>query len=181
MTRLAVIDPATATGKSRHLLDAVQAKLKMVPNLTRVMANSPAVLESYLALDAALAGGALPAKLREQISIAVAELNGCEYCLSAHTTIGKMVGLKESEVEASRDCKSDSPKTAAALQFVREIVTKKGHLGGVEVDAVRAAGFTDGEIAELIANTTENIFTNYFNNITAVEVDFPRVAPRKAA
>jgi len=101
--------------------------------------------------------------------------------LSAHTTIGKMVGLNHAEIEAGRDGKSDTPKTAAALQFVRELVTKKGRLGNAEVEAVRKAGFNDGEIAELIANTVLNIFTNYFNNTTDVDIDFPKVSLRKAA
>jgi uncharacterized peroxidase-related enzyme len=181
MARLTAVDSTTATGKAKQLLDAVRAKLKITPNMTKVMANSPAVLESYLSFSGALAGGALDAKLREQIALEVAELNGCEYCLSAHTTIGKMVGLNHAEIEAGRDGKSDTPKTAAALQFVRELVTKKGRLGNAEVEAVRKAGFNDGEIAELIANTVLNIFTNYFNNTTDVDIDFPKVSLRKAA
>jgi uncharacterized peroxidase-related enzyme len=181
MARLNAIDPATATGKSKQLLDGMQAKLKRVPNLMKVMANSPAVLESYLASSDALAGGVLDAKLRELISVEVAELNSCQYCLSAHTAIGKSVGLHQSEIEAGRDGKSDSPKTAAALQFVRELVNKKGRLANAEIEAVRKAGYNDAEIAELIANTTLNIFTNYFNNTTEVDIDFPKVALRSAA
>lgn len=181
MTRLTLIDPAEATGKAKQLLDAVQAKLKITPNMTRVMANSPAVLESYLSFSSALSGGVLDAKLREQIALEVAELNSCEYCLSAHTAVGKLVGLNDFEITAGREGKSDSPKTAAALQFVREVVTKKGRVGDGEVEAVRKAGFSDGEIAELVANTAVHIFTNYFNNVAAVEVDFPKIALRKTA
>jgi uncharacterized peroxidase-related enzyme len=181
MARLDVIDPAKATGKAKQLLDAVQAKLKITPNMTRVMANSAAVLEGYLSFSGALSGGSLDAKLREQIALEVAELNSCQYCLSAHTAIGKMVGLTDSEIGAGRDGKSDSPKTAAALQFVRQVVTNKGRLSEGDVEAVRGAGFNDGEIAELVANAALNIFTNYFNNVTAVEVDFPKIDLRKAA
>jgi uncharacterized peroxidase-related enzyme len=181
MSRLTAIDSATATGKAKELLDAVQAKLKITPNMTKVMANSPAVLEAYLSFSGALAGGQLPAKLREQIALEVAELNSCQYCLSAHTTIGKMVGLNEAEIQEGREGKSDSPKTRAALQFVRELVSRKGLLANAEVDAVRKAGFSEGEIAELIANTVLNIFTNYFNNTADVDIDFPKVSLRKSA
>ena len=180
MTRLAAIDPAQATGKAKQLLDAVQAKLKITPNMTRVMANSPAVLEGYLSLSGALSGGALNAKLTEQIALQVAELNACEYCLSAHTMIGKLTGLNDAEIQDGRDGKSDSLKTAAAMRFVREVVTQKGRIGGEALETVRKAGFNDGEVAELIAHSVLNIFTNYFNSVANVELDFPRIALRQA-
>ena len=126
MSRLSAIQPETATGKAKQLLDAVQAKLKITPNMTRVMANSPAVLEAYLSFSGALAGGALPAKLREEIALEVGEQNACQYCVSAHTAIGKMTGLSDFEIGAARDAKSGSSKNAAALKFAREIVSKKG-------------------------------------------------------
>lgn len=176
MTRLAAVNPATATGKAKDLLDAVQAALKITPNMTKVMVNSPVVLESYLSFSGALAGGALDGKLREQIALEVGELNSCEYCVSAHTAIGKMVGLNDAAISASREGKADSPKATAALQFVREIVTSKGRTSDAAITKVRNAGFTDGEIAEIIAHTALNIFTNYFNNVAGVEVDFPRVS-----
>jgi len=181
MSRLKMIDPAAAAGKAKELLDAVQAKLKITPNMTRAMANSPAVLEGYLALSGALAGGSLEVRLREQIALAVAELNGCEYCLSAHTAIGRRIGLTEAEIATSREGTPEGARTAAALGFVREVVRGKGRVREDSVDSVRAAGFSDGEIAELIANVALNLFTNYFNKVAGVDVDFPRVAPRKAA
>ena len=181
MARLKMIDPAAAAGKAKELLDAVQAKLKLTPNMTRAMANSPAVLEGYLAFSGALAGGSLGVRLREQIALAVAELDGCEYCLSAHTAIGRMAGLTEAEIAASREGTSGDARTAAALRFVREVVRSQGRAGEESVNAVRSAGFSDGEIAELLANVALNLFTNYFNNVADVDVDFPRVAPRKAA
>ena len=98
MNRITQIDPATATGKTKQLLDAVQSKLGIVPNLTRVFGNSPAALEGYLNLSGALAGGVLNAKIREQIALAVAEINDCGYCRSAHTYIGGKAGLNEREI-----------------------------------------------------------------------------------
>lgn len=181
MSRLSVIQTEKASGKARELLEAVQAKLSITPNMTRVMANSPAVLEGYLAFSGALAGGSLNAKLREQIALEVGEQNTCQYCVSAHSVIGKMTGLSEAEIEAARDAKSSLPKSTAALAFARQIVAKQGRANQADVDAVRNAGFSDGEIAEIIAHVALNIFTNYFNNTADVDVDFPKVELRKTA
>ena len=181
MSRLPAIQTTAATGKAKELLEAVQAKLKITPNMTRVMANSPAVLQAYLSFSGALAGGHLDPKLREEIALEVGEQNSCQYCVSAHTAIGKMTGLSDFEIEAARDAKSSLPKNAAALKFAREIVAKKGITTDADIQAVRAAGFTDGEIAEIIAHVALNIFTNYFNNTTAVEVDFPKITLRQTA
>jgi uncharacterized peroxidase-related enzyme len=181
MTRLNVIQTDKATGQAKELLEAVQAKLSITPNMTRVMANSPAVLEGYLSFSGALAGGSLSPRLREQIALEVGEQNGCEYCVSAHTAIGKMTGLSSVEIEAAREGKADQPKSTAALTFAHEIVARQGRATQADVDAVRRAGFTDGEIAEIIAHVALNIFTNYFNNTAAVEVDFPKIPLRKSA
>jgi uncharacterized peroxidase-related enzyme len=176
MSRLPAIQTETAKGKARELLEAVQAELKITPNMTRVMANSPAVLQACLSFSGALSSGTLDAKLREQIALEVGEQNSCQYCVSAHTAIGRMAGLSDSEIAAARDAKSVSPKNAAALKFAQEIVAKRGMATLADVQAVRAAGFTDGEIAEIIAHVALNIFTNYFNNTSEVEVDFPKIA-----
>ena len=181
MSRLQTIQTEAATGKARQLLEAVQAKLKITPNMTRVMANSPAVLEGYLSFSGALAGGVLDARLREQIALEVGEQNSCQYCVSAHTAIGKLTGLSDSEIAAAREARSNLAKNAAALEFTRELVAQKGRITDADIAAVRAAGFTDGEIAEIIAHVALNIFTNYFNNAAAVEVDFPKIALRHTA
>jgi uncharacterized peroxidase-related enzyme len=181
MSRLPAIQTETATGKAKELLEGVQAKLKITPNMTRVMANSPAVLQGYLSFSGALATGALDPKLREQIALEVGEQNSCQYCVSAHSYIGKMTGLPDSEIEAAREARSSSPKNAAALRFAREIIAKKGLATDADVQAVRDAGFADGEIAEIIAHVALNVFTNYFNNTAGVEVDFPKIALRKSA
>ena len=181
MARFSIVNPENSTGKARDLLDAVQKKLGLVPNMVRVMANSPAVLEAYLSFSGALAAGSLNAKLREQIALEVGEQNSCQYCVSAHTAIGKMTGLSESEIESAREARSSAPKHAAALAFARQIVAKQGRTTQSDMDAVRGAGFTDSEIAEIIAHVALNIFTNYFNNTADVEVDFPKIALRKSA
>jgi AhpD family alkylhydroperoxidase len=111
----------------------------------------------------------------------VGEQNACQYCVSAHTAIGKMVGLTESEIEAAREARSNSARNAAALEFARQVVAKKGQVSNSDFEAVRNAGFSDGEIAEIIAHVALNIFTNYFNTAAQVEVDFPKIELRKTA
>jgi uncharacterized peroxidase-related enzyme len=181
MSRLPAIQTETANGKAKQLLEAVQAKLKITPNMTRVMANSPAVLEGYLSFSGALAGGTLPAKLREEIALEVGEQNACQYCVSAHTAIGKLTGLTDGEIQEAREARSSSQKHAAALEFARQIVAKKGRVTDPDFEVVRKAGFSDGEIAEIIAHVALNVFTNYFNIATEVEVDFPKIALRQTA
>jgi uncharacterized peroxidase-related enzyme len=177
--RLNPVDPAHASGKAKQLLDEVQSTYGRTPNLMRTLANSPAALEAYLDFSDALGRGLLNAKVREQIAVAVAAANSCEYCLSAHTAIGKMVGLSEHELAASRQAKSDDPKIDAALHFAHEVVVRRGELAASDIEAVRRAGYSDGEIAEIIANIALNMFTNYFNLIAGTQVDFPRVTLAK--
>ena len=176
MPRLNAIDPSIATGKAKELLDGVKTKIGMVPNLMRTFANSAAALEGYLSFSGALGGGLLSAKVREQIALAVADANSCEYCLSAHTAIGKRVGLSENEIAASRQASSGDARTDAALKFAHQIVIKRGEVGDRDVQSVRAAGFSDGEITEIVANVALNIFTNYFNHVAQTVVDFPKVS-----
>jgi uncharacterized peroxidase-related enzyme len=177
MARIVTIDPQSSTGKAKTLLDAVQSKMKMVPNLMRVLASSPAALEGYLNFNEALSHGLLSGKLRELISVVVAEANGCEYCLSAHTAIGKMVGWKEEDILASRKFNSGDPKIDAALRFSRNLVSRRGQVDQAEIEALRTAG----EIAEIITNVGLNTFTNYFNNAVQTEIDFPKIDLKKAA
>ncbi len=166
MARLPQIDPQQATGKAKELLDGVQAQLKIVPNFMRAMANSPAALDAYLSFNEKLSHGLLSAKLRELIAVVVADENSCEYCLSAHTAIAKMVGLKEEKILAGRDFNLGDAKIDAAYASA--------------IEAVRNAGYSDGEIAEIIAEVGLHVFTNYFNTVVKTEVDFPRVALRVA-
>ncbi len=175
MNRLAQLDPATATGKTKELFHGVQAKLGIVPNLFRVLGNSPAALEGYLNFSGALAGGVLDAKVREQIALAVAEINDCTYCRSAHTYIGGLVGLSEREITAARKVAATDARTEAILNLARNIVVQRGELSESEFKAARAAKLTDAEIVETVANVALNILTNYVNHVAQTVVDFPEV------
>jgi uncharacterized peroxidase-related enzyme len=177
MSRIHQIAPDSATGKAKELLDAVKGKLGLVPNITRAMANSPAVLEGYLGLNGALGKGSLSAKNREQIAMAVGQANQCDYCLAAHSAIGKMVGLTSDQILDSRRGTAIDPKSDAVIRFARKLVDERGRVSDADVAEVRAAGLDDGAIAEVVANVALNIFTNYFNHVAETDIDFPKVEP----
>lgn len=177
MNRITQLDPAQATGKTKQLFDGVRAKLGVVPNLFRVFGNSPAALEGYLNFSGALAGGVLNAKVREQIALAVAEINDCTYCRSAHTYIGGKVGLNEREMADARKVVASDERTAAILNLARSVVVQRGELSEAEFKAARAAKITDSEIVETTANVALNILTNYVNHVAHTVVDFPEVSP----
>jgi uncharacterized peroxidase-related enzyme len=181
MARVAVIDPKTASDEARHLLDAVQSGLGMVPNFIRVLANSPAALSAFLGLHGIASAGYLDPKTRERIALTVAEQNACQYCVSAHTVIGRKVGLDNEEMFANRSGRSSDAKAEAALSFARALVEHTGEVSKTEVDAVRAAGHSDGEIVEIITHVAMNILTNLLGKATQVEIDFPKIELNKAA
>ena len=177
MTRIQAIAPDNASGKSKELLDAVNAKFGMVPNIARTMAIAPSVLEGYLELSGALAMGTLSAKVREQIALTVAQCNGCDYCLAAHSAVGKMVGLTEEQILDSRHGKANDSKTDAVLRLVGLLVDNRGRVTDRELEEARTAGLNDATIAEIVATVALNIFTNYFNHVADPEIDFPKAAP----
>jgi len=177
MNRITQLDPANATGKTQQLFDGVQAKLGIVPNLFRVLGNSPAALAGYLNFSGALATGVLSVKVREQIALAVAEINYCGYCLSAHTFLGGKAGLAESDILAARKVEALDEHTAAILSLARSVVVQRGELSPAEFQAARTGNLTDAEIVETVANVAVNILTNYLNHVAQTVVDFPEVKP----
>ena len=174
MQRLEALNPDTAAGKTKEMMNMIQSKYGMVPNLTRTLANSPAVLGTYLGFGA-LDKGALSPTLREQIALTVAEINDCNYCRAAHTAIGKMVGLSDEQAIDSRRATAVDSKEEAALQFAKAVVEKQGWVTDTDVAKVRDAGYTDEDVTEIVAHVLKNIFTNYFNHVARVEIDFPAV------
>lgn len=175
MIRIEAINPETATGQAKHLLDGVQKKLGFAPNVMRTMANSPAVLQGYLSFSNALSKGSLSPKLREQIALVVAQDNDCEYCLAAHSAIGRTVGLSEEAIRDSRRGESPDGKETAILEFASTLVVNRGWVTDEEVARVHKAGVTEGEVTEIIANVSLAIFTNYLNHVAQTEIDFPEV------
>ncbi|MCZ4315800.1 carboxymuconolactone decarboxylase family protein [Comamonadaceae bacterium G21597-S1] len=169
----ASIDAAPAAARTH--LEAVNRQLGVVPNLFRLVANSPSALEGYLAMSGALAKGSLPAQTRERIALAVAQINACDYCLAAHTYLGKHAAkLGDAEIAANRHGGSLDPKADAAVRFATKIVRERGHVSDADVQAVRMAGYDDAQIVEIVQHVALNTWTNYINEVAGTEIDFPQ-------
>jgi uncharacterized peroxidase-related enzyme len=167
---------------AQPLLEAVKKQLGVVPNLFRLVANSPAALEGYLGLNGALGKGSLDAKTRERIALAVAEINGCSYCLSAHSYLGKnLAKLDDAELAANRRGGSTDPKADAAVRFAVKVVENRGHVIDADLSAVRMAGYSDAQILEIVLHVALNTLTNYVNEVAKTDIDFPVVQARTAA
>jgi uncharacterized peroxidase-related enzyme len=179
MPRITPVTAFDAPKLSQPLLDGVKQSLGMVPNLIATLAHSPAALQSYLGFSQALNDSTLSAPLREQISVAVAGENGCDYCASAHTLLGRNAGVSPEELRLNLQGGSRDPKVKAALDFSNEIIRQKGHVSNESLVAIRALGFTEAEIVDIAATVALNIFTNYFNHIAETDIDFPMVATPK--
>jgi uncharacterized peroxidase-related enzyme len=177
--RMKAIDPGMAKGKAKELLDAVEKKYGGVPNSFKTMANSPAAFQGFLDLSATLEGGVLPFETRYQIAIAVSEINGCAYCLSAFTAIGKSGGMKDETLAMCRIAGSTDPKIDAILKFAAAIVRERGAVTPEDFQKVKSAGCSDEEIQEIIANVALFTFANYTNLVVRTEIDFPLVTQMK--
>lgn len=174
----ATIDIAPAA--SRPLLEAIKKQLGVVPNMFRLIANSPPALEGYLGLSGALNKGALPTATRERLALAVAEVNGCNYCLSAHTYLGRQLArLDDAEMSANRNGASRDPKADAALRFAGKLVRERGHVSDADLSAVRAAGYDDAQLIEIVLHVALNTWTNYINVVGDTDIDFPVVTTGK--
>jgi uncharacterized peroxidase-related enzyme len=174
MSRIAAIDPSYAPATVKPLLDGVQKGMGVTPNLFRVAAQSPAALESLVAQFGAAGKGAFDARTREAVALAVSESNGCDYCLSAHTFLGKRAGLDDDGLAQARSAKSNDPHLGALLKLTRAIVDHRGRIGDA-LEEARRSGVTDAEIVELVANVALTTFTNYLNEVAGTDIDFPVV------
>jgi len=171
-----------APAASQGGLAAVKKQLGMVPNLFRLVSNSPAALEGYLGLSAALSKGAIAAATAERIALAVAETNGCSYCLSAHTYLAKnLAKLDDGEITANRSGTSTDIKADAAVRFAAKVARERGHVGEADVTALKAAGYDNAQVIEIVMHVALNTWTNYINEVAKTDIDFPVVATRKAA
>lgn len=181
MSRIAIPTADAAPEASRPTLDAVKAQLGVVPNLFRLIALSPAALGAFTGFSGALAK-TLDVKTRERIALAVAQVNGCEYCLSAHTYLGlNLAKPTPEEIVLNRRGSSIEAKAGAAVAFAAKVARERGHVADGDVAAVRAAGFSDGQIVEIIAIVAENVFTNFLNEVAKTDIDFPVVSASATA
>jgi uncharacterized peroxidase-related enzyme len=182
MSRITVPTLDASPAASRPSLDAVNKQLGIVPNLFRLVGLSPAALQGYLGLSAALGKSTLGAQTGERIALAVAEANGCGYCLSAHSYLAKNVAkLDDAEIAANRAGRSSNAKANAAVHFATQVVAARGHVSDADVQSVKAAGLTDAEVIEIVAFVALNTLTNYINEVAKTEIDFPVIELHKAA
>jgi uncharacterized peroxidase-related enzyme len=181
MTYVNLVDPATAGAAVKPTLDQIKGAFGVVPNMFKAVANSPAALQSMWGSFGAFGGGTIGAKLGEQIAVAVADRNACNYCLAAHTVLGQKAGATAAELAAAQRGQSSDPKTAAALNFALKVVENRAQVSAEDVKTLRAAGFDDGAIVEILAHVALNLFTNYVNVAFNVPVDFPAVKLTRAA
>lgn len=181
MSRIVIPTVEQSPAASKPLLEAVQKQLGVVPNMMKLIGNSPAALEGYLSLNSALGNGVLPIGLRERIALTIAEFNSCEYCLAAHSYLAEnLAKVNDSEIAFARDGYSKDSKTEVALQFARWVASQHGKISNQDLDKLRAAGYDDSEIVEIVVNVALNVLTNYINNVAQTDIDFPKVELKKA-
>ena len=181
MSRFTIPTRDSAPSASQPILDAVNAQLGVIPNLFRLVAQSPAALAGMTGLSGAL-GKTLDVKTRERIAIATAEANGCDYCLSAHNYLGlNLAKISPEEIALNRKGASGDAKADAAVRFAAKVAQTRGKVGAEDLAAVRKAGYSDAQIIDVIATVGENFLTNLFNNVAQTEIDFPVIQADKAA
>jgi uncharacterized peroxidase-related enzyme len=181
MSRVSLPAVDTAPEASRPALAEIQTAFGATPNMFRAVANSPAALKAMWSFFGALGGGTLGSRLGEQIAVAVADRNRCHYCLAAHTALGRKAGASAEEMAEAQAGRSADPRTAAALAFALKLVEERGGVDAADVEALRAAGFDEGQVVEIIAHVALNLFTNYINIALDTPVDFPQVKLLQAA
>jgi len=179
--RIPSVDPTTVSGPNKRNFDILRSALGFIPNMALAMAQSPAVLHGYLSLRVALTKGRLGKRLGEELALTLAGTNGCEYCASVHSARGKLAGLEERDVAAALQGKAEDAREAAALKFAGAVVERRGRIDDADFKAVTDAGFTPGEVSEIVAHVALNTLTNYFNNVARTEIDSPWADGTKAA
>jgi uncharacterized peroxidase-related enzyme len=181
MSRIAVPALDDSPEGSKATLDAVNKQLGVVPNLFRLIGNSPTVLNAFASFQAATSK-TLDVKTRERIALAVAQVNRCGYCLSAHTYLGlNLAKISPEEIAMNRKGGSSDAKANGAVAFAFKVAQERGHVSDADIAAVREAGYTDAQLVEIVALVAENSFTNYLNEVAKTDIDFPVVQADEAA
>ncbi|CAN5152352.1 carboxymuconolactone decarboxylase family protein [soil metagenome] len=180
MQRIHSVEPKTAQGRTKELLDTVQQAFGVIPNTAKVMANSPAVLDSFLAFSTAMGGAKIGTKLHNQVKLNTSETNSCDYCTSILSAVAPSAGLSADDILAGRTGNSEDRRTKAALAFANNMLESRGKVSNQQLAAVRGAGFGDAEIVEIVASVVLGCFTNFLNNMADTELDFPQAEPVEA-
>jgi uncharacterized peroxidase-related enzyme len=170
MSRINAISLETATDATRPVLEGVKKKIGFLPNLFATLAKAPVALDTYLQASATLGKSSLSAKEKEAVYLATSQVNGCDYCLAAHTFFGSKAGLSSEDIVAARQGELNA---YAALAY--QLTESRGHLSDEQIAAARAAGIDDSKIIEVIAVVAVQTLTNYLNNVAMTEIDFPAI------
>jgi uncharacterized peroxidase-related enzyme len=181
MSRITTVTDDIANSEQAELFAAIKSNLGIVPNFLRVFANSPDALKAFLGFHHIAGNGSLDAETRERSALTLAQKNECEYCLSAHTAIGRKTGLNSDEINSNRNGDSQDAKAAVAVRFSRSLVEHLGDVTTAEVEELRDAGFSDADIVEIITHTGINLLTNILSKASRIDIDFPRVDLNQAA
>ena len=181
MPYIAPLDPNAADAATAATLQAVKAKIGMVPNLYATLAHAPPALNALLQINDAIGGGHLSAKEREIVALATSQANGCGYCLSAHTLLGKNAGLSLEQAHAARAGRGSTPRETAIAAFAKAVVDARGHVDAAVLDGFKANGLSPGDLLEIVANVAATTLTNYANNVARTQIDFPVVNVALAA
>ena len=177
MQRLESVNPELAQGRTKELFDAVQQAFGVIPNTAKVMANSPAVLDSFLAFSTAMSEARIGAKLHNQVKLNTSETNSCDYCTSILSAVAPTAGLSADDILAGRTGDSEDRRIKAALAFANDVLEHRGKVSDEQIAAVKAAGFDDGEIVEIVTSVVLGCFTNFLNNVADTELDIPQAEP----
>lgn len=180
MQRLNSVNPQVAQGRTKELLETVQQAFGVVPNTAKVMANSPAVLDSFLAFSTAMGGAKIGTKLHNQVKLTTSETNSCDYCTSILSAVAPSAGLSAADILAGRTGNSEDRRTKAALAFAHNVLESRGKVSDEQLSAVREAGYGDAEIVEIVASVVLGCFTNFLNNVADTELDFAKAEPVEA-
>lgn len=177
MQRLNSVNPQVAQGRTKELLDTVQQAFGVIPNTARVMANSPAVLESFLAFSTAMGGARIGPKLHNQVKLTTSKTNSCDYCTSILSAVAPSAGLSAADILAGRTGQTEDRRTNEALAFAHSVLESRGKVSNLQLAAIREAGYGDAEIVEIVASVVLGCFTNFLNNVADTELDIPKAEP----
>lgn len=177
MQRLKSVNPHVAQGRTKELLDTVQQAFGVIPNTARMMANSPAVLDSFLAFSTAMGGAQIGPMLHNQVKLTTSETNSCDYCTSILSAVAPSAGLSAADILAGRTGQTEDRRTKAALTFAHSVLESRGKVSDQQLTAVREAGFSDADIVEIVASVVLGCLTNFLNNVADTDLDIPRAEP----
>ncbi|QXI17732.1 carboxymuconolactone decarboxylase family protein [Pseudomonas hamedanensis] len=170
MSRITAINLETATDATRPVLEGVKRKIGFLPNLFATLANAPVALDTYVQASALLGKSSLSAQEKEAVYLATSQVNGCDYCLAAHTLFAGKAGLSAQDIAAARQGELN-----AYAALAQQLTHSRGHLSDGQIAAARAAGIDDRKIIEVIALVAVQTLTNYLNNTALTDIDFPPI------